>query len=127
MSDINIDAKDVLKRLSCFKDNKSPGPDGLHPKFLRMGVNELTEPLTVLFMKSVATGILPSDWKTAVVSPIFKKGSEVDPGNDRHVSLTCIPWKSLESIIRDHYVNRLTKPGCTLIMSTRFYEGHVMS
>jgi len=54
-----------------------------------MGANGLAKPFRILFTKSVTTGTLPSDWKPAVVSPIFKKESKVDPGNYRPVSLTC--------------------------------------
>ena len=107
MPAVDIDTEDVLKRLTCLKDNKSPGPDGLHPKFLIMAANALAEPLAMLFRKSIATGKLPLDWKSALVSPIFKKGSKVDPGNYRPVSLTCIPCKILESIIRDHMLQYL--------------------
>jgi len=107
MPAVDIDTEDVLKRLTCLKDNKSPGPDGLHPKFLIMAANALAEPLAMLFRKSIATGKLPLDWKSALVSPIFKKGSKVDPGNYRPVSLTCIPCKILESIIRDHMLEYL--------------------
>uniref|UniRef100_A0A0E9W7L7 Uncharacterized protein n=1 Tax=Anguilla anguilla TaxID=7936 RepID=A0A0E9W7L7_ANGAN len=32
---------------------------------------------------------------------IYEKGDHADPGNYRPVSLTCIMWKMLESLIRD--------------------------
>lgn len=39
--------------------------------------------------------------------PLFKKGSKLDPGNYRPVSLTCISCKIMESIIRDHIAGQL--------------------
>ena len=53
------------------------------------------------------TGTVPNDFKEAYISPIFKKGSRNDPGNYRPVSVTSIPCKILESIIRDSMVNHL--------------------
>ena len=43
----------------------------------------------------------PSQWKEANVTPIFKKGDKRNPGNYRPVSLTSIPCKIMEKIIRD--------------------------
>ena len=63
--------------------------------------DELKVPLTYLFKLSLKEGKLPSDWKHAEVTAIFKKGIKTDPGNYRPVSLTSIICKILESFIRD--------------------------
>ena len=41
------------------------------------------------------------------MTPIFKKGSKVSPGNYRPVSLTCVLCKVMESILRDAIVQHL--------------------
>ena len=43
---------------------------------------------------------MPHDWKSANVCPIFKKGSRNDAGNYRPVSLTSVPCKIMEGIIK---------------------------
>jgi hypothetical protein len=45
----------------------------------------------------------------AIVTPIHKKGSKRDPGNYRPVSLTSIPCKILESIIKDNLMAHLVE------------------
>ena len=50
-------------------------------------------------------GILPADWKSANVTPIFKKGDRSKSGNYRPVSLTSVACKIMESIIKDTMVN----------------------
>jgi hypothetical protein len=55
------------------------------------------------------TSTVPKDWKTAVVTPIFKKGAKSDPGNYRPVSLTSIPCKIMEGVIKEHMMEHLTK------------------
>ena len=51
---------------------------------------------------------VPADWKMANVTPIFKKGSKSKAENYRPVSLTSIPCKVMESIIRDEIIDHLT-------------------
>lgn len=65
------------------------------------------KPLQVLFRKSLDTGELPEAWKTANVTPIFKKGTKGDPANYRPVSLTSVPCKLLESVVKDKIMAHL--------------------
>ena len=61
----------------------------------------MATPLSILFNKSLESGSIPEDWKSADVIVIFKKGTKSDPGNYRSVSLTCVTSKLLESFIQD--------------------------
>jgi len=92
------------KKLASLKVDKSPGPGGTHPKVLQEMVNILDIPLAMLYNKSITDGTLPEDYKCTNVSSIFKKGSKLDAGNYRPVSLTSVPCKILESLIRDSVV-----------------------
>ena len=47
-------------------------------------------------------GTLPPDWKTANISPIYKKGNRSQPSNYRPVSLTSFCYEALERIIYSH-------------------------
>ncbi|KAK4813205.1 hypothetical protein QYF61_018006 [Mycteria americana] len=48
--------------------------------------------------QSWLTGEVPVDWRSANVTPIYKKGWKEDPGNYRPVSLTLVPGKVMEQI-----------------------------
>ena len=66
-------------------------------------------------MKSLESGILPQDWKTGHITPIYKKGNKTKVNNYRPVCLTSIVIKVFESIIRDTmskylYDNNLLSP-----------------
>ena len=50
---------------------------------------------------------VPKDGKDANVTPIFKKGAKSSPDNYRPVSLTSVPCKIMESIMRDKMVDHL--------------------
>ena len=99
----------TLKQLKALQVNKSCGPDGLHPLLLRELADPLAQPLTRLFNASQTSGVLPRDWKTAQVSPIFKKGATNLPANYRPVSLTCILCKVMESVVRKTIIDFCTK------------------
>ena len=59
--------------------------------------------------KSLNTGVVPRDWRTANVTPIFKKGSRSAPGNYRPVSLTSVCCKVMEQILKDEIVEHLER------------------
>ena len=58
---------------------------------------------------SLKEGIVPSEWKEANITQLFKKGSRKKPENYRPVSLTSVVCKLLETLIRDHMVEFLVK------------------
>ncbi len=50
----------------------------------------------------------PSEWKDAIVIPIFKKGTKGSPGNYRPVSLTSIVCKIMEKLLKEKIVKHLS-------------------
>ena len=107
LGDIQITQEKVLKKLKQLDTTKSPGPDGFHARFLNELAEELSEPLALIFSKSLEEGSLPTTWKDANVTPIYKKGEKSDPGNYRPISLTSLVCKIMESIIRDEVMTHL--------------------
>ena len=97
---VDISKEAVLIKLLKLKEDKSPGPDGIHPMVLKSCAVAVADPLSRIYQESFDSGIIPNDWKTATITPIFKKGSRKDPSNYRPISLTSICCKILESLIR---------------------------
>ena len=81
----------VKKKLMNLNTDKSQGPDGINPRLLKECNSSLPKPLSIIYQKSVDTGISPSDFKTANIIPIFKKGFHSSTGNYRPVSITSAP------------------------------------
>ncbi len=106
-SDEPITRETVRKMLKELNTSKSPGPDGVHPQVLQEMHEVLDEPLQTIFNTSLRTGRLPVCWKEANISAIFKKGKKKQPSNYRPVSLTCIPCKMLEKILRQRVLDHL--------------------
>ena len=86
--DFNIDKiRGILRNTDC---NKAQGPDDIHEIILKTCANSLAWPLSILFQLIYNTGILPIEWKSANVVPVFKKGEKGIIENYRPISLTCI-------------------------------------
>ena len=107
LSNIAISSETVKRKIKDLKISSAPGPDQITPRFLKLNLEPMSEALAIIFNKSLQSGDIPDDWRSANVTPIFKKGSKAEPGNYRPVSLTSIPCKLAESCVRDHVMNHL--------------------
>ena len=107
MDDLKITEEVVYSQLKSLKVDKSPGPDKLHPLFLKMTRDQITKPLQIIFANSLKEQQVPSEWKIAAVSAIYKKGNKKSSSNYRPISLTSIVCKILERIIKSHIMEHM--------------------
>ena len=98
---IKITEEMVELKLKNLDVNKCPGLDEIHPKMLFELRMILAKPLSKMYRSSLRSGLVPNEWKEAVVIPLFKKGKKSDVQNYRPVSLTSITCKIMESILKD--------------------------
>ena len=92
--------KKIFHIMSNFKKSFAAGPDGLPPFFFKKMARSLAYPvaeLCTLFFKNCS---LPCIWKTAFVTPVFKKGRACAVENYRPISLTCVLCKVFESVVK---------------------------
>ena len=75
------------------------GPDQINAKILRELQDILAPTLEIIFNHSLNTGIVPSDWKMANITPLIKKGDRSQPNNYQPISLTSIVSKLFEHIL----------------------------
>ena len=79
MDDIQVTTPGVFKLLNNLDAKKSSGPDDISPRVLKECASELAPVLTFLFNQSLATGIVPADWRDANVFALHKKGPKRCP------------------------------------------------
>ena len=77
----------------------------MHPRVLKEIKDSLVRPLTLIFQNSLRLTTLPSAWREANFTAIYKKGNKKTVSNYRPVSLTCVVCKLMESLIRDALVD----------------------
>ena len=99
MPRITVSSAGVLKLLSQLNARKASGADNIPAVFLKTCARELATMLAFIMQQSLTTRRIPSDWKKALVTPVFKKGDKSKPENYRPVSLTSICCKITEHII----------------------------
>ena len=87
-----LSTSEVQDELSKLNTNKSAGLDGLDPMFLKAASRIIAAPVTRLFNMSLQLSEFPIDWKSAIIFPLFKGGSESDPDCYRpnfHPTMPC--------------------------------------
>ncbi|CAH1237826.1 CTBS [Branchiostoma lanceolatum] len=89
---------DMYAELRRVKVGKAGGPDGIAPRLVRMFACELAEPLTDILNTSLKEGVVPTQWKEAVVAPIPKELPAVID-KLRPISLTAIFAKICEGFV----------------------------
>ena len=104
-----LGSADVGKLLKQVNPYSAMGPDYIHPRILKEAADTLALPLFSLFSDSLSTGVLPAAWKEAHVTPIYKSGDHHSPASYRPISLTSIPCKILERLIKKAILTHLQR------------------
>ena len=69
MDEIAIDRLGIVKLLTQLKYHNACGPDLLPTKILKEAAEPVSIFLKAIFVKSLSSGILPTDWKLANITP----------------------------------------------------------
>ena len=104
---------EIKKLISNLQPKKSTGIDEIPSTILKSTPDNILIALTHVFNLSLACGEFISDFKTAKVAPIHKKGSVTSVCNYRPISLLCSMSKILE---------KLNIQSCNIILKkTKFF------
>ena len=101
-------SNEVRRLLEKLETKKSTGLDNLPSKMLKIAAGVLAPSLAFLFNQSISSGIVPTEWKLARVTPIFKKGKRQDVNNYRPISIIPAVAKVFERIIYDQLFKYLS-------------------
>ena len=94
----------IIRKL---KPKTSCDPDGYSTYFIKQLASALVHPLSVLFESFFSVGGVPTAWKAAIITPLFKKGQSSDPSNYRPVSITSVFGKIMERVIASSMLQHL--------------------
>lgn len=108
LSNIRVQVEDVIQILRKIPSKTSVDANNLSYKILKNGGPNLVLRLSHLFSLSLELSRIPSSWKSAIVRPIFKKGSKLEVSNYRPISVTSCCSRVLERIINNKLMILLT-------------------
>ena len=91
----------VINLLRNIDEKKATGLDMIPSKLLKMAASIVAPSLTAIFTKSIITGVYPTEWKMARVTPVFKKGVKSNLNNYRPISVIPVVSKVFEKIVYD--------------------------
>ncbi|XP_065662602.1 uncharacterized protein LOC136085240 [Hydra vulgaris] len=101
-------AATVQSYLFCLDETKLMGLNGVDSRVLKNCAKAFEISLLLIFMQSFRTENVPDLWRKSNVIPIFKKGNKLKACNYRPVSLTSVPCKVIERIIKERIMKHYT-------------------
>ena len=104
-----ITQEQVAISLMNLDSNKAIGLDGIGPRIIKSAANVLSDSISSLINKSIATGKFPDRLKLAKVYPIHKSGSKSDPCNYRPISILPTLSKIFEKHVNKHLMAYMNK------------------
>ena len=95
----------VKKIIQSLKPKRISGLDFISPIVLKASADAILEPLTHIIHSSITECVLPTSWKAATITPIYKKkGRKTDKANYRPVSNAISFSKVLEKIVNEQVI-----------------------
>ena len=105
-----IDQYEVMNIISGLKNTMSRGADDVSMEILKRCAKWISLPIAFIINLSFSYGVFPVDLKKAKVIPIYKsKGSFVEPGNYRPISVLSNISKIFETAIKTRLMTFINK------------------
>lgn len=76
----------TLKQILTYLNNKSPGENNVVEKLLKNGGESIKSEIWKMLKVIWKNEVIPEEWNTAILCPIFKKGDMLDPKNQKEIS-----------------------------------------
>ena len=99
LTSISFTPQEVCTVLKNLDTTKAVGPDKISNRILRNLAQFICYPLCLIFNSSLSSGLFPSSWKLANVSPIHKKNDRQNKSNYRPISLLSCIAKVFERLV----------------------------
>ncbi|KAK7938715.1 hypothetical protein WMY93_002041 [Mugilogobius chulae] len=98
---LSVTQEDVQRTLSRTNVRKSPGPDNIPPRALKLCSVQLAPVLTDIFNMSLRSCEVPDSFKKSIVIPVPKKTPVTCLNDYRPVALTSVLMKCFERLVLD--------------------------
>lgn len=103
---VHVSVPTVMKHLKSL-GKKATGLDEIPPCFLKDGARYIAKPLAHIINRSLASGIVPTEFKCGKVVPIYKSGNQTDIDNYRPITILPAISKVLEKCVYSQTISYL--------------------
>jgi hypothetical protein len=91
--------KEMIASIYKLHNNKSPSRDGIPAEVVKNAGDNLINHLHKLMVYVWNTEIMPQDWNTGHICPIYKKGDRLNCRNHRGITLLNVSYKIFTNIL----------------------------
>lgn len=110
-----VNEKEIIRQINSLKNNCAPGIDGIDSKLIKTFHLELLKPLKHIINLIFKTGVVPTHFKTSIVTPIHKAGDKSKINNFRPISVISNFSKIFEKCLKERLVDFFA---CNDVLST---------
>uniref|UniRef100_A0A8C6TJ76 Reverse transcriptase domain-containing protein n=1 Tax=Neogobius melanostomus TaxID=47308 RepID=A0A8C6TJ76_9GOBI len=104
-----INETEVASIIKGLKNSKAKDVYGIDANFIKAHKDILVCPITRMINMSIRHSIVPTAWKVATITPIFKSGNKNNVNNYRPISILPIISKILEKWVAKQLTTHLDK------------------
>ena len=115
---------EITKLIGSLKNKNSSRHDGMSNRILKGITESITEPLSIIFNKSIEECVFSTEMKKADTVPLYKSKAKDDKNIYRPISLLLTVSKLLEKIMYSRTYNFLTKFNQIYNSQYGFITGH---
>ena len=99
-----VECCEIQKVINSMPTGKAPGIDKISLRVIKNCLPAILPTLTSIINDSLVSGVFPSVWKNAEVTPIYKQGDHEKADNNRPISLLPILSKICERTVLNQFM-----------------------
>jgi hypothetical protein len=106
-----ISPNSIENIIMSLKSDSSPGYDKVNARILKHLRTYISKPLAFVVNLCIGRGIFPNNYKTSIITPIFKSGDSKQVNNYRPISIISNVAKIFEKVIKSQIMSYILDNG----------------